>query len=94
MAVFYSIRGEHLDIATVHLEADTEGGCAAEIASRGYTFAGTIAVIEGRPKVEIEPDLNAPAAMQYAGVLFASLLGSTIQKHQLQLQQAAAEVPA
>ena len=71
----------------VGLENDDAERAVSDAASRGYAFAGSIAIIEGEPKVSIERGFEA--TMAYAGVVFAGMLGPILKEHQLKHAQGA-----
>ena len=81
-AVFCSRAEGRLDLSLVHLEADDAERCAADVAARGYTFAGTIAVVDGVPKISVEPGYLA--VLLAAGEVFAGFLGPILEVRQLQ----------
>ena len=82
IAVFYAVsEGGRLNLIKVHLEADAAEGLSAEAVARGYRYAGVCCLVEGVPRVEIEPD--CAAVMAAAGPLIATVLGPLVKQQQL-----------
>ena len=85
-AVFCNRAEGRLDLALVHLEADDAERTAADVAARGYSYAGSIALVDGVPKLSIEP--GCQAVLLAAGEVFAAMLGPILKaRHQTQTRR-------
>ena len=77
-----TVSASGLDIALVHLEEDTNGSKAAEVAARGSVLIGSIGVNGGAATVVCEPGASS-GDMFYAGTVFAGMFGEHLKEHQL-----------
>lgn len=82
VAVFSNGNG----LVLVRLEADANESASADAVARGYSYAGVFGVNDGVPSVQCEPGFEA--AMVYAGVAFAEMLGPHLKQEQLAQQSA------
>ena len=74
-----------LVVILVDLDADESERQSADAIASGYRYVASFGLRDGEPCVQIEPGFEA--AMAYAGVAIASLLGTRLKAHQLHMKE-------